>query len=170
MAGAGKPIGEMLEPLKQVRVWRFSLYYAAVFGAYVALSAWMPKYYVDTFGVELRTAALLTPGAWALAPTVGAALIIAAGCALSFFNLGAWGALYAIGPELYPTTVRGTGAGAAAAFGRIASIIAPFAVPFVLAASWGGQGVVFTIFAASFLLAAAAAFLLPERRGAQLTE
>lgn len=59
-AAAGKPLGEMLEPLKQVRVWRFSLYYAAVFGAYVALSAWMPKYYVDTFGVELRTAALLT--------------------------------------------------------------------------------------------------------------
>src|SRR5699024_7817184 len=28
------------------------------------------------------------------------ATIIAAGCALSFFNLGAWGALYAIGPEL----------------------------------------------------------------------
>ena len=59
-AGAGKPIGEMLQPLKQLRVWRFSLYYAAVFGAYVALSAWMPKYYVDTFGLELRTAALLT--------------------------------------------------------------------------------------------------------------
>ena len=59
-AGAGKPLGEMLAPLKQVRVWRFSLYYAAVFGAYVALSAWMPKYYVDTFGVDLRTAALLT--------------------------------------------------------------------------------------------------------------
>ena len=83
--------------------------------------------------------------------------LLTAGCALSFFNLGAWGALYAITPEIYPTSVRGAGAGAAAGFGRIASIIAPFAVPFVLAASWGGQGVVFTIFAASFLLAAAAA-------------
>ena len=60
IAGAGKPLGEMLEPLKQIRVWRFSLYYVVVFGAYVALSAWMPKYYVDNFGVELRTAALLT--------------------------------------------------------------------------------------------------------------
>lgn len=60
MAGAGKPIGEMLEPLKQMRVWRFSLYYAAVFGAYVALSAWLPKYYVDNFGVSLHDAALLT--------------------------------------------------------------------------------------------------------------
>jgi NNP family nitrate/nitrite transporter-like MFS transporter len=32
----------------------------AVFGAYVALSAWLPKYYVDNFGVELQVAALLT--------------------------------------------------------------------------------------------------------------
>jgi NNP family nitrate/nitrite transporter-like MFS transporter len=60
VAGAGKPLGEMLAPLKHMRVWRFSLYYVAVFGAYVALSAWLPKYYVDNFDVELRTAALLT--------------------------------------------------------------------------------------------------------------
>ncbi|CCH72731.1 MFS transporter [Nostocoides australiense] len=60
VAGAGKPIGEMLAPLGHIRVWRFSLYYAAVFGAYVALSAWLPKYYVDNFDIELKTAALLT--------------------------------------------------------------------------------------------------------------
>ncbi|MDO5662339.1 MAG: MFS transporter, partial [Brachybacterium sp.] len=42
------------------------------------------------------------------------ATIIAFGCLLSFFNLGAWGALYAISPEIYPTTVRGAGAGSAA--------------------------------------------------------
>jgi NNP family nitrate/nitrite transporter-like MFS transporter len=60
MAGQGKSMREMLEPLKEVRVWRFSLYYAAVFGAYVALSAWLPKYYVDNFGIQLKTAALLT--------------------------------------------------------------------------------------------------------------
>ena len=60
MAGQSKPIREMLVPLKHIRVWRFSLYYVAVFGAYVALSAWLPKYYVDNFGVNLGTAALLT--------------------------------------------------------------------------------------------------------------
>jgi NNP family nitrate/nitrite transporter-like MFS transporter len=60
MAGQGKSISEMLEPLKQMRVWRFSLYYSAVFGAYVALSAWLPKYYVDNFDIPLKTAALLT--------------------------------------------------------------------------------------------------------------
>ncbi len=58
--GEGRPMREMLAPLRHVRVWRFSLYYAAVFGAYVALAAWLPKYYVDNFDVELQTAALLT--------------------------------------------------------------------------------------------------------------
>jgi NNP family nitrate/nitrite transporter-like MFS transporter len=49
-----------LEPLKEIRVWRFSLYYVAVFGAYVALSSILPKYYEDRFGVDLWKAALLT--------------------------------------------------------------------------------------------------------------
>jgi MFS transporter, NNP family, nitrate/nitrite transporter len=51
---------EMLAPLRQVRVWRFSLYYFLVFGGYVALALWLPKYYMDVYGFELRTAALLT--------------------------------------------------------------------------------------------------------------
>src|SRR5699024_4780195 len=96
------------------------------------------------------------------------ATIIAAGCALSFFNLGAWGALYAIGPELYPTRVRGTGTGAAAAFGRIASMLAPFLVPVFLLA--GGQVFVFAAFSVFFVLAAIAAFTLPEQRGKALAE
>jgi NNP family nitrate/nitrite transporter-like MFS transporter len=51
---------EMLAPLKHVRVWRFSLYYFLVFGGYVALSLWLPKYYIDVYGFDLKTAALLT--------------------------------------------------------------------------------------------------------------
>lgn len=57
---SGRPLGAMLTPLRSVRVWRFSLYYVVVFGAYVALSAWLPKYYVDVFDVPLYQAALLT--------------------------------------------------------------------------------------------------------------
>lgn len=44
---------------------------------------------------------------------------------VSFFNLGAWSGLYTYTPELYPTEYRGTGAGVAAATGRIAGILAP---------------------------------------------
>ena len=58
--GQGRPFLDMLRPLRHVRVWRFSLYYVVVFGAYVALSAWLPKYYVDVFGLPLHEAALLT--------------------------------------------------------------------------------------------------------------
>ena len=56
----------MLAPLKHVRVWRFSLYYVVVFGAYVALSAWLPDYYRTNYFADLspadgvRMAALLT--------------------------------------------------------------------------------------------------------------
>ncbi len=60
MPGRSSTLASQLEPLKQIRVWRFSLYYVAFFGAYVALAAWLPKYYVDNFGVSLTTAGLLT--------------------------------------------------------------------------------------------------------------
>jgi NNP family nitrate/nitrite transporter-like MFS transporter len=58
--GAGRSMLSMCKPLKYVRVWRFSLYYVVVFGAYVALSVWLPKYYVDVYGLSLQSAALLT--------------------------------------------------------------------------------------------------------------
>jgi NNP family nitrate/nitrite transporter-like MFS transporter len=56
----GRPLREMLQPLRHMRVWRFGLYYVVVFGAYVALSGWLPKFYIDTYGVSLSMAALLT--------------------------------------------------------------------------------------------------------------
>jgi MFS transporter, NNP family, nitrate/nitrite transporter len=58
--GQGRPVREMLLPLRELRVWRFSLYYVAVFGAYVALSVWLPRHYVDVYGFSLQSAALLT--------------------------------------------------------------------------------------------------------------
>jgi NNP family nitrate/nitrite transporter-like MFS transporter len=58
--GQGRRVRDMLTPLKYIRVWRFSLYYVVVFGAYVALSAWLPNYYVNTYGVSIRTASLMT--------------------------------------------------------------------------------------------------------------
>jgi NNP family nitrate/nitrite transporter-like MFS transporter len=58
--GQGRPLAEMLRPLKVMRVWRFSLYYVVVFGAYVALSVWLPRYYKDVYGLTLSHAALLT--------------------------------------------------------------------------------------------------------------
>jgi NNP family nitrate/nitrite transporter-like MFS transporter len=58
--GAGRSLKEMLVPLKDIRVWRFSLYYTVVFGVYVAMSAWLPKYFVSVYSLPLAKAALLT--------------------------------------------------------------------------------------------------------------
>lgn len=54
-----------------------------------------------------------------------AAGIILAASLMSFFSLGAWGALYAYTPELYPTEIRSTGMGWASGMSRIAGAIAP---------------------------------------------
>jgi NNP family nitrate/nitrite transporter-like MFS transporter len=49
-----------LAPLKEARVWRFGLYYYFVFGGFVALALWLPKYYIGQFNVDLKTASFLT--------------------------------------------------------------------------------------------------------------
>ncbi len=53
-------LGEQLQPLLDLRVWRFGLAYYFVFGAFVALALWLPKYYVGEYGLPLATAAFLT--------------------------------------------------------------------------------------------------------------
>lgn len=58
--GSGRSPWEMLWPLREVRVWRFGLYYTIVFGSYVAMSVTLPKYYVSVYKLPLGTAALLT--------------------------------------------------------------------------------------------------------------
>jgi MFS transporter, NNP family, nitrate/nitrite transporter len=55
-----KTVFEWLRPLSKVQVWRFGLYYVIFFGAYVALSLWLPKYYEDVYGLPLPVAGLLT--------------------------------------------------------------------------------------------------------------
>lgn len=57
----GKPtsLWRELEPLKNVQVWRFSLYYFFSFGAFVALSLWLPRYLIGVYGVDIETAGML---------------------------------------------------------------------------------------------------------------
>jgi putative MFS transporter len=45
--------------------------------------------------------------------------------AASFFTLGAWGAIYAYTPELFPTEARATGNGFAGGVGKIAAVVGP---------------------------------------------
>jgi len=50
---------EQMEPLRNIQVWRFSMYYFFVFGGFVALALWLPRYYVGVYGLELTTAGML---------------------------------------------------------------------------------------------------------------
>ena len=85
--------------------------------------------------------------------------IILYGCLISFFNLGAWGVVYTYTPELYPTEMRATGAGTAAAVGRTGGILAPIIVGMLLPS---GQMLVFAQFAVVILLGAAVVAILGE--------
>lgn len=87
--------------------------------------------------------------------------LLIAGMLLSFFNLGAWGALYAYTPEQYPTVIRGTGAGMAAAFGRIGGILGPLLVGY-LVASQASLSLIFTIFCSSILIGVLAVIVLGQ--------
>ncbi|WP_193166142.1 MFS transporter [Microbulbifer hainanensis] len=49
-----------LQPLRDLRVWRFGLYYYFVFGSFLALLLWLPRYYVSAYGTSTETALLLT--------------------------------------------------------------------------------------------------------------
>ncbi|MDJ0331147.1 MFS transporter [Planococcus sp. S3-L1] len=95
-------------------------------------------------------------------------LLIVSGAFLSFFNLGAWGALYAYSPEQYPTVIRGTGTGMAAAFGRIGGVLGPLLVGTLLTAG-ANLNVIFGIFCVSILIGAlAVAFLGKETKQLEL--
>lgn len=52
-------LAEQLEPLKNIRVWRFGLYYFLVFGCFVAFSQWLVPYFVNVYYLPLVTAGFL---------------------------------------------------------------------------------------------------------------
>ena len=54
-----EPLSAMLEPLKSIQVWRFSLYYFFVFGAFVALALWLPRYLIGVYGLDITTAGMI---------------------------------------------------------------------------------------------------------------
>lgn len=149
------------------------------FGYTLAISlAQLPGYFLAAWLVERwgrrRTlsvflgvsaiAAFLFSQSW----SVGA--VLAFGMLLSASNLGAWGVMYAVTPEIYPTRMRAAASGAAAAVGRVAAIIAPLMVPWFLTMSGGNKMIAFIVFAIAFAFACVAALFLPERTGKSLDD
>ncbi|WP_410769079.1 MFS transporter [Fontibacillus sp. BL9] len=130
-------------------------------------------YFIEKFGRKfvLVVYLLLTAAsaAW-FGNATSEGMLIAAGICLSFFNLGAWGGMYAYTPELYPTRVRSTGVGMAASFGRVGGIIGPYLVGMLVARQFS-IGSIFWIFFVTILIGALAVFLLgTETKGKELTD
>ena len=48
-----------LAPLRHQQVWRFALYYFFVFGGFVALALWLPRYLIGVYGLNIETAGML---------------------------------------------------------------------------------------------------------------
>ena len=56
-----KPVStaDQLAPLKNLQVWRFATYYFFVFGGFVALASYLPRFYVGAYDLPLATAGML---------------------------------------------------------------------------------------------------------------
>lgn len=54
------PLRKQLQPLGELRVWRFALYYFFVFGAFVALALWLPHYLMEVYGLTIVAAGIVT--------------------------------------------------------------------------------------------------------------
>jgi len=53
------PFLEQMKPLANLQVWRFSLYYFFVFGAFVALALWLPRYLIGAYDMDVETAGVI---------------------------------------------------------------------------------------------------------------
>ena len=82
-----KTLHQRLAPLKEIRVWRFGLYYFFVFGSFVALAQWLIPYYVNVYSLSIVSAGFMATafslpaglfraaGGW-LADKVGARMVL----------------------------------------------------------------------------------------------
>jgi MFS transporter, putative metabolite:H+ symporter len=127
------------------------------FSAAYLLERWGRR---NTLGIYLVASAVFT---FLFAIASSPALILLASVLMSFFALGAWGALYAWTPELYPTEIRATGVGWASGMSRIAGILAPIlgGILFGIATTASGSLLyVLSLWSAAFLVGGIVVFLL----------
>ncbi|MDQ3431948.1 MAG: MFS transporter [Actinomycetota bacterium] len=130
-------------------------------------AAWL----VERWGRRPTLAAYLAASGvftYLFAIAAGTGTLVVAGALMSFFSLGAWGALYAYTPEVYPTEIRATGMGAASSLTRIAGALAPLIGGLLLPVSLPAA---LTVYAAAFLLGGLAVLTAgPETRDQALAD
>jgi len=103
--------------------------------------AQIPGYALAAYGVEswgrrrtLTSFLLISALACCLFTIASNTILVASSLLImSFALLGTWAALYAFTPELYPTSLRGSGMGTAGAMARLGGLMAPSVVPMIVA-------------------------------------
>ncbi|CDX28080.1 Nitrate/nitrite transporter protein [Mesorhizobium plurifarium] len=58
-AAPARSFWQEFAPLKNLQVWRFAFYYFFTFGAFVALSLWLPRYLIGVYGFGIATAGMI---------------------------------------------------------------------------------------------------------------
>ncbi|RUU68321.1 NarK/NasA family nitrate transporter [Mesorhizobium sp. M2C.T.Ca.TU.009.01.2.1] len=58
-AAPARSFWQEFAPLKNLQVWRFAFYYFFSFGAFVALSLWLPRYLIGVYGFGIATAGMI---------------------------------------------------------------------------------------------------------------
>ncbi|OYR15072.1 MFS transporter [Brucella thiophenivorans] len=127
--------------------------------------AQLPGYALAAYGVEawgrrrtLITFLFISAAACALFTVAGNSVLVGASILImSFALLGTWGALYAFTPELYPTSLRASGMGAAGAMARLGGLLAPSALALVISQSFN---MAVAMFAGLLALAGIIAFFI----------
>ncbi|MGL4965325.1 MAG: MFS transporter [Inquilinus sp.] len=139
---APKPFLQEFAPLKDPRVWRFSLYYFFAFGGFVALSLWLPRYLVGAYGFELETAGML-----ATAYSIPGSIFRAYGGVLSD-RIGARAVMYLVFMvSAVATLILALPATPPFAIGPIVFVLAVFVLGFVMSL---GKAAVFKHIAAYY--------------------
>lgn len=88
---------------------------------------------------------------------------------VSFFNLGAWGAVYPYTSELFPTQYRATGFGLAEGVGKVTAVLAPLAFAALYASTRGVFWPLTTVAVLMLIGGAIAAVFGPETKGKSFT-
>jgi len=131
----------------------------------VVALAQLPGYALAAYGVE-RYGRKPTLIGFLLLSALGCGLFVLAGndvavagaiLTMSFALLGSWGALYAYTPELYPTSARASGMGAAGAMARLGGLLAPSVLSFLIVKNFV---MAVGLFALLLILAAVAALFV----------
>lgn len=123
---------------------------------------------VERWGRKRTLALFLILGGvsgFAFATATQVTVLFASLAFVSFFNLGAWGAVYAYTPELFPTQYRATGFGMGETVGKITAILGPI---MFFALYSGTSGVLGPLAAIAAVMATGGLFLAfvgPETKG-----